>query len=102
MYSEHGLDALIRSVFGQGCQPLMVVSNCIPGSPQSQAASVIWRMSSRALTVSSTLPSVRARSSQSRSSTTARMKASVTRMEWLAFWKNTESYAPPRTLKPPS
>ena len=65
MYSEHGLDALMRSVFGHVCQALMVVSNCMPGSPQSQAASVTWRMSSRARSVSSALPSVRAVSSQS-------------------------------------
>src|SRR5205823_1486122 len=33
MYSEHGLDALIRSVFGQVCQWLTVVSYCSPGPP---------------------------------------------------------------------
>ena len=31
MYSEHGFDALMRSVFGHVCQALMVVSNCMPG-----------------------------------------------------------------------
>ncbi len=91
MYSEHGLEALMRSVVGQVCQALTVVSNCMPGSPQSQAASVIWRISSRARSDSSGLPLVRAVSGHSRSSTTARMKASVTRIEWLAFWKKTES-----------
>jgi hypothetical protein len=49
MYSEHGFDALIRAVFGQVCQSLTVVSNCIPGSPQTQVASAIWRIRSRAL-----------------------------------------------------
>jgi hypothetical protein len=34
---------------------------------------------------------VRAVSGHSASSTTARMKASVTRTEWFAFWKKTES-----------
>ena len=49
MYSEHGLLALIRAVFGQVCQSLTVVSNCSPGSPQISVASAIWRISSRAL-----------------------------------------------------
>jgi hypothetical protein len=30
------------------------------------------------------------------------MNSSVIRTEWLAFWKNTESYAPPFTLNAPS
>src|SRR5215208_1443727 len=38
MYSEHGFDALIRSVWMHGCQSLIVVSYWIPGSPQTQAA----------------------------------------------------------------
>jgi hypothetical protein len=33
MYSEHGFEALIRPELGQVCQSLIVVSNCIPGSP---------------------------------------------------------------------
>jgi hypothetical protein len=33
MYSEQGFDALMRPVFGQVCHSLMVVSNCMPGSP---------------------------------------------------------------------
>ncbi len=48
MYSEHGLVALMRAVFGHVCQSLIVVSNCMPGSPQTQVASAIWRMRSRA------------------------------------------------------
>ena len=51
MYSEHGLLALMRPVFGAVCQRLIVVSNCMPGSAHSHAASEIWRMSSRAFTV---------------------------------------------------
>ncbi len=39
MYSEHGLLARMRSVLGQVCQRLMVVSYCTPGSAQAQAAS---------------------------------------------------------------
>ena len=41
MYSEQGFDARIRSVFGQVCQSLMVVSNCIPGSPHTWVPSAI-------------------------------------------------------------
>ncbi len=102
MYSEQGLEPLIRSEAGQVCQALTVVSNWSPGSPQSHAAWATWLISARARTVSIVAPLVRAVSPHSRSSTTARMKESVARMEWLAFWKKTESYAPPFTLKPPS
>src|SRR5579864_7879216 len=49
MYSEQGLLALIRAVFGQVCQSFTVESNCMPGSPQIHVASAIWRMRSRAL-----------------------------------------------------
>src|ERR1044072_4255876 len=49
MYSEHGLDALIRAVLMHGCQSLIVVSNWMPGSPQIHAASAILRISDRAL-----------------------------------------------------
>ena len=38
MYSEHGLDAWIRSVLAEVCQSLMVVSYWMPGSPQRCAA----------------------------------------------------------------
>ena len=55
MYSEQGLEPLIRAVFEQVCQSLIVVSNCMPGSPHSQAACEIARRTSAALTVSMTL-----------------------------------------------
>src|SRR5215831_16949902 len=58
MYSEHGLLALIRSVFGQVCQSFTVVSNCIPGSPHTHVPSEIIFISSRALYVSATAPDV--------------------------------------------
>ena len=51
MYSLHGLEPLIRPVLAAVCQRLIVVSNCMPGSAHSQAAWLIWRMRSRALTV---------------------------------------------------
>src|ERR687894_197173 len=86
MYSEHGLDALIRPEFGQVCQPLMVVSYWMPGSAQRQAASAAWWRRSRAGTVRTTAPSVRATRFQSAFASTASMNASVTRMELFAFW----------------
>ena len=49
MYSEHGLLALMRAVFGHVCQSLTVVSNCMPGSPHTHVASAICRIRSRAL-----------------------------------------------------
>ena len=48
MYSLHGLLALMRAVFGQVCQSLIVVSYCMPGSPHCQAASAICVIRSRA------------------------------------------------------
>jgi hypothetical protein len=48
MYSEQGLDALIRCVDLHGFQRLIVVSYWIPGSPQIQAASDIRRRTIRA------------------------------------------------------
>src|ERR671922_452339 len=86
MYSEHGFEALIRDVFGSVCQLLIVVSYWTPGSAHCQAASAMSRSSLRALTVSTTVPSVRAVRFQSVSASTASMKASVTRTELFAFW----------------
>src|SRR4029450_11969592 len=86
MYSEQGLDALMRPVFGSVCQLLIVVSYWTPGSAHSQAARAIARRSVRASFVSSTVPSVRAVRFHSLPSTAASMKASLTRTELLAFW----------------
>ncbi len=86
MYSEHGFEALMRPVLGHVCQSLMSVSNWMPGSAQRCAASAIWRMRSRARTVLTTSPEVRAVRFQSRSASTARMNSSVRRTELLAFW----------------
>src|SRR5215213_6355405 len=86
MYSEHGLDALIRPDSGHVCQRLMIESYWTPGSAHCHAASAIWPISSRALTVLATLPSLRAVRSQSESASTAAMNSSVTRTELLAFW----------------
>src|SRR4026207_1290827 len=56
IYSEHGLEALIGAVFFDVCQRLIVVSYCIPGSPQMKADSAIMCMRSRALYVSTVVP----------------------------------------------
>src|ERR1700730_14998218 len=81
MDSEHGFDALILAVFFEVCQRLMVVSYCIPGSPQRQAESEIFIIKSRARSFSFGWPSRMFLVHQSLSSTTARMKSSVTRTE---------------------
>src|SRR5829696_1782701 len=86
MYSEHGLDALMRPEFGDVCHWLIVVSYWTPGSAQRQAASAISRISSRAGSVSTGSPVTRAVRCQSSSFSTARMKSSVRRTELFAFW----------------
>ena len=45
MYSEHGLDAVIRPVSGLVCQSLIVSSYWMPGSAHSHAAWAILRNS---------------------------------------------------------
>src|SRR5215208_4721543 len=86
MYSEHGLDALMRPEFGDVCHWLIVVSYWTPGSAQRHAASAISRISSRAGSVSTGSPVTRAVRCQSSSFSTACMNASVRRTELLAFW----------------
>ena len=86
MYSEHGFDALIRDVFGSVCQLLIVVSYWTPGSAQRHAASAACLRRSRAGSVATTAPSVRAVRFQSSPFSTASMKESVTRIELFAFW----------------
>src|SRR5450631_3884214 len=96
MYSEQGLLALMRPLFADVCQSLMVVSYWMPGSPHCHADSAMRRISSRARIVLTTrLGSVTARRCHSRSSATARMNSSVTRTELLLFWKKTDAYASP-------
>src|SRR5215217_1721651 len=95
MYSEQGLDALMRAVPEHVCQWFTVVSNCIPGSPHRCAASAISRNTSRARRVSSGWPSRTVRVCHGPSVTTAFMKSSVTRTELFEFWKNTDEYASP-------
>ena len=89
MYSEQGLEALMRPPAGQVCQSLIVVSNCTPGSAQAQAASAIRLQSSRASSRSATAPSVRRIRSQPSPRSAASMKAFGTRTELLEFWPET-------------
>ena len=103
MYSLHGLEPLMRPVTGAVCQRLIVVSYCMPGSAHSQAEWAIWRNRSRAGTVRTTEPSVRAVRFQSRPSSTASMNSSVTRTELLAFWYWVEWLsAPSRSMSKPA
>src|SRR5256885_4715722 len=86
MYSEHGLDAVMRPVSGLVCQSLIVSSYWIPGSAHSQAACATLRKSVLASTVSMTSCVLRARRPNSSPCSTARMNSSETRTELLAFW----------------
>src|SRR5579863_6687809 len=58
MYSLQGFDALMRAEFFEVCQRLMVVSNCMPGSPHNQVDSAILCMTSRAFSFFSGWPVV--------------------------------------------
>src|SRR5690349_13859733 len=103
MYSEHGLDAVIRPVSGLVCHALIVSSYWMPGSAHSHAALAILPKSSRASTVSMTEPSLRERSPNSVPSSTAFMNSSLTRTELLAFWYWTETMSlPPRSMSKPA
>src|SRR4051794_4357240 len=90
MYSEHGLLLLIGAVFGQVCQRWIVSSYCMPGSPQSHVPSAILSIRSRAGYDSMGRPVVTARVVHCSPPSTARRKASVARIERLAFWNITE------------
>src|SRR3984957_18597807 len=81
MYSLQGLLALIRSVFFEVCQRLIVVSYCMPGSPQRQVASESLWNRSLALKVCIGRPSRMARVEESASFMTAYMKSLGTRAE---------------------
>src|ERR1700722_13140176 len=86
IYSEQGLDALIRPELGDVRHWLIVVSYWPPGSAQRHAASAMSRISSRAGIGSPTgSPVARARRRHSPSASTAFMNSSVTRTELLAF-----------------
>ena len=90
MNSEQGLEALIRPSSGQVCQRFAASSNWSPGSPQACAVSAMRSRRSPAFTVRIVSLLLRPTSGHGRLSSAQVMKASVTRTEWLAFWKNTE------------
>src|SRR3954462_15158985 len=103
MYSEHGLDAVIRPVSGLVCQSLMVSSYCRPGSAHSHAAWAMSRNSFFASTVAMTSPCSRPRRANSPPSSTACMNSSLTRTELLAFWYCTLTMSePPRSMSKPA
>src|SRR4051812_40396974 len=103
MYSEQGLEAVIRPVSGLVCQSLIVSSYWMPGSAQRQAASAIFVNSPAASTVSITSPVIRARRPNSPLASTARMNSSLTRTELLAFWYCTLVMSwPPRSMSKPA
>src|SRR6476469_1902466 len=103
MYSEHGLEAVMRPVSGLVCQSLIVSSYWMPGSAHSQAACATLRNRPLASTVSITSWVLRARSPNSVPSSTARMNSSETRTELLAFWYWTEAMSePPRSMSKPA
>src|SRR3954463_7676341 len=103
MYSEHGLDALMRPVSGLVCQSLIVSSYWMPGSAHSHAAWVTLLNRVLASTVSITEPSMRARRPNSAPSSTARMNSSETRTGVLAFWYWTLVMSlPPRSMSYPA
>src|SRR5947207_13601788 len=87
MYSEHGLEPLMRPDTGEVCQSLIVVSNCILGAPHSHAASAISRRSARAFTVSMTAPSTREVKSQPAYAVACFMNSRDTWHEELVFGK---------------
>src|SRR5690606_22944147 len=103
MYSEHGVEAVIRPVSGLVCQSLMVSSYWMPGSAHSHAAVAILANRSRASRVSMTEPSLRERGPNSSPSSTARMHSSEARTELLAFWYCTDTMSlPPRSMSKPA
>jgi hypothetical protein len=81
MYSEQGLLEFMRPEFFTGFHRLMVVSYCIPGSPQMCAAPAISSSTPLPESVSTASPVVTAFVCQGLSSRAARMKSSVTRTE---------------------
>src|SRR5947208_8939610 len=84
-YSEQGFVEFCRPVLLQVCHLWIVVSNCIPGSPQTHVPSAILRSNVRALFFSQGLPSVTRRVHHSRPSSAASMNSSLTRTLTFSF-----------------
>ena len=85
MYSEQGLDALMRPVSGLVCQSLIVSSYWMPGSAHAHAASASLRNKALASTDSITSPEARATRPNCSPFSYAFMNLSLTRTELLAF-----------------
>ena len=85
IYSEHGLEPLIRPSAGHVCHSLIVVSYCKPGSADFHALIFILFHKSRALIVLAIPPFVRHVRFHISSFSTAFMKSFVTRTELLEF-----------------
>src|SRR5947199_9200431 len=94
-YSLHGFVEFCRSVLLQVCHLWIVVSNCIPGSPQTHVPSAILRSNMRALFFSHGFPSVTRRVHHSRPSSAASMNSSLTRTLTFSFCYMPEPYASP-------
>src|SRR5581483_4693447 len=84
-YSLQGLVEFCRPVPLQVCHLWMVVSNCIPGSPQIQVPSAILRSSARASFFSQGCPSVTRRVHHSRPARAASMNSSLARTLRFSF-----------------
>src|SRR6202161_1269417 len=93
MYSLQGFEALMRAVFFEVCQRLIVVSYCMPGSPHCHVASAILCIRSRARYSFTTSRPFTVRVQNGPSESTDCMNSSVTRTELLAFWKKMLLYA---------
>src|ERR1700749_813262 len=86
MYSEHGLDALMRPPAGQVCHSLIVLSYCTPGSAQAHAAKAISSHNFCDDIDFTTLPFIRPVKSQLLPSLSAWKKLLGIRTELFEFW----------------
>src|SRR5258707_13528108 len=89
IYSEHGLEALMRPPSGQVCHSFIVLSNCTPGSAQAHAAKEISSHNFCAGTDLTVLPVMRLVSSQGFSFFNALKNALGMRRGLLEFWPET-------------
>ncbi|GAK50145.1 hypothetical protein U14_01372 [Candidatus Moduliflexus flocculans] len=84
-YSAQGFEASMRPEAGQVCQSLIVVSNCIPGSPHKCVASAMLWSKSFALCFPNISPVVMDFVSHVLPSSAAFMNSSVARTLLFAF-----------------
>src|SRR5258708_40336631 len=86
IYSEHGLEELMRAVLELVCHLLIMVSYCMPGSPQIQVDSAIMRSRSLPLKESWALPPFRVLVARGRRFGPAAWTRSSRGWEGLRFW----------------